>query len=774
MHPNNSPESKLLLINIFERNPKLFIDLISLYYPLDEVLINLSKKKLTKNVLILNQNIEWTISLFKKNDLARYVTDTKHPPIPWEILFDDNYFISNADFENLSSFKHIPWTIELIDKHKEEWTWNIDDDVYLYGETNCLLNNPSLPWSIELIEKFNDKWDWHYLSHCKFIPWSIELIEKFKDKLYFSHLSQNEYIPWSYELIKRFKNRWDWDSLLQNNNVPISDEISNLFFKNSTMYGSDWDDFKDSKNRTPPLNDDDIYALASYFLYEEEWNLKINGKSIWQCGWLISEDEDMVKVDYDAFRKIIGKTWSEISQNEIIPWTNDLIETFKDKWNWTFLSKNTSIPLTIEFIEEFEYNWDWGILGRNKNLPLEIIQEYKYVLHRGKDYHNSLYQNKYIPWTLELIEKYDLYLDKKALSGNETISWTKELIAKLKEKIHWDILSSNQSLPWSIVLIEEYENKWDWKSLSKNKSISWSIELLKKYDNKWDWDSICKNESITKIWSVKLINKYAEKIRCSESIWKTLQPYIDDEMLEDIFDTNHNTSKNNPKVISKDELKTKQQVKIPAKVILRTTLKEKIKEAIADPRVKAGTLFIAGITKEKDKNGIHQIMMEVVQKIQLNTREDKFKTNPIALYVWIKITAPGFDSLFKNIGITGKEIQEKSVTLTKEQSLMLFARVKTILVDDEEEVPAISIKQYSAENGLPNRIQKILDLEESERSEDQNTELKKYAMRTNEGEPLVDDFGNQVYQLNELTYGDADHIFIKKMPLSEYISRHIN
>jgi len=227
------------------------------------------------------------------------------------------------------------------------------------------------------------------------------------------------------------------------------------------------------------------------------------------------------------------------------------------------------------------------------------------------------------------------------------------------------------------------------------------------------------------------------------------------------------------------ETVTKKANKITAKVVSRETLKERVKDAIAMPEIKSGTVFIAGVTKAKDHKGQHQMMLEVVQKKQLNAQskvnllsalnagDDRFRANTRTLRVWLKITQAGFDAIFAGIGITGAEIQEKTANLTREETLMTFARVRTILVEGEEEIPTISVKQYSAENGLPNRIQKILDIDESDRSEDQDAELKGLAMRLND-EPLVDEFGNQVYELNELTYGDEENILIKKMPLSEY------
>lgn len=208
--------------------------------------------------------------------------------------------------------------------------------------------------------------------------------------------------------------------------------------------------------------------------------------------------------------------------------------------------------------------------------------------------------------------------------------------------------------------------------------------------------------------------------------------------------------------------KTKQHTKITTKIVTKEVLKKKVEEAIAHPDIKSKTVFIAGVSRTKDYNGAHQMILQVVQKKQF------YKANIRALHVWLKITPKGFNSVFRGLGITGKQIQKLTEDLKKEQALMIFARVRTINVEGDEEVPTISVKQYSAENGLPNRIQKILDIEEDERTEEQDNELKSLAMRTNEDEPLVDEFGNQVYELNELTYGDDDDHFIKKMPLNEY------
>jgi hypothetical protein len=222
-------------------------------------------------------------------------------------------------------------------------------------------------------------------------------------------------------------------------------------------------------------------------------------------------------------------------------------------------------------------------------------------------------------------------------------------------------------------------------------------------------------------------------------------------------------------------------------VVSREELKDAVNEALALPTVKSGDLFIAGVTKAKDHNGQHQMILEIVQSKKqvgrkvnllqvLNMGDSRFKPSTRALRVWYKITPEGFDHLFhaltvKTAGteLTGAELQKKTATLKGKEILAIFTKIKSITVDGEEEIPTISIKQYSSEGGLPKRIQTILDIEEDERTESQIADLKSMSMVTTEDEdPLVDENGDQVYEINEFTYGEDEDILIPKMTLSTF------
>ena len=90
--------------------------------------------------------------------------------------------------------------------------------------------------------------------------------------------------------------------------------------------------------------------------------------------------------------------WSEISENRNIRWTipmiqkfknrinwdkfsdyiveevvaENIIETFKDKWNWHKLSGNSNVVLSYDLLDRFSDLWDWEeIIDRYSDQPFE-------------------------------------------------------------------------------------------------------------------------------------------------------------------------------------------------------------------------------------------------------------------------------------------------------------------------------------------------------------------------------------------------------------------
>lgn len=351
------------------------------------------------------------------------------------------------------------------------------------------------PLNDDLIEKHIDRWYWNYLSQNESLPWSIDLIEKFKDQWKWNYLSQNKSLPWSVEFIERFKDCWDWYYLSSNTRLP--------------------------------------------------WSIRLieNFKDKW--------------------------SWHGLSTNEDIPWSVELIERFKEYWHWTSLIQIRNIPLPNEIINK--HLDEIQFLGGQIKVLKRIYNSKHIYLDDDASYSLCNEDFKLInhePWSIQLIEEYEEYWQWYGLSENEDIPWSIELIKRFKNRWYWACLSTNTKLPWSAGLIEKFKNYWTWNRLAKNESIPWSIELIEnnlenwseeyvcegdswrvlssnrklpwsielieRYKDYWHWGELSDNKALP--WSLKFIDKYADNLIFSEPVWKTLKPFIDYEMIEEVFE----------------------------------------------------------------------------------------------------------------------------------------------------------------------------------------------------------------------------------------------
>ena len=118
--------------------------------------------------------------------------------------------------------------------------------------------------------------------------------------------------------------------------------------------------------------------------------------------------------------------------------------------------------------------------------------------------------NEVIDWNYSL---YDLYKDKvdmEILGHNNRFPFTEAIIEKHFDELFYSkdengkektFFSENKGLPWSEKLIDKYIEDWDWSYLSSNESIPFTYELLEKYRERWDRISLRKNNSVHKLFS---------------------------------------------------------------------------------------------------------------------------------------------------------------------------------------------------------------------------------------------------------------------------------
>lgn len=332
----------------------------------------------------------------------------------------------------------------------------------------------------DLIDRFGDRWDWQYgLSMLnRSLPWSLELIARFLDRWDWRSLSRNKFLPWTPDLIEYFSDRWDWAQLSGNTSLPWSKEI-------------------------------------------------------------IERNKDLLD-------------WKQLSSNGNLPWSEELIKLYVDSWDWGCLSRNEALPWSLDLIERYLDLWDWGgggakvmAIASNKAMREGRTREVVDILRRRVEMigrldisdTSGLSCNRSLPWSLELIKRYEDRWDWWWLSTNEEIPWSSDLIdryidrwdwggnlqvrrdwgdpldhrTRARNELHrdgWDMggLAKNKSLPWSHELIDRYKDRWDWGMLSKNDALPWSVELIERYGDRWNWKFLSSNRSLP--WSLELLNDY--------------------------------------------------------------------------------------------------------------------------------------------------------------------------------------------------------------------------------------------------------------------------
>lgn len=111
----------------------------------------------------------------------------------------------------------------------------------------------------------------------------------------------------------------------------------------------------------------------------------------------------------DFMAKVLEeKAWKELSGE--LPWTEQMLEKYKDKVDWKEISTNRIIVWTVPMLEKFKGRVDWDELSGSDNEHL---------------------------FTAELLERY-------------------------KNLWNWRELSRNSSLQLTDELLEQFADRWDW------------------------------------------------------------------------------------------------------------------------------------------------------------------------------------------------------------------------------------------------------------------------------------------------------------------------
>lgn len=153
-----------------------------------------------------------------------------------------------------------------------------------------------------------------------------------------------------------------------------------------------------------------------------------------------------------------GCMLTDLSNNQNLPWTNELVDGFLEKWDWHALSAY--------------------IVGRSW-------------------------------WYENLLKDYREYIDWHGLSLNFSLPWTAQMLETYGERLEWQAISANTAIPWSSALLAKYEDWIDFNFLSMNISSLWNdrfsyerslmasqmdpferLGIIEKYEDRLDWGQL--------------------------------------------------------------------------------------------------------------------------------------------------------------------------------------------------------------------------------------------------------------------------------------------
>ena len=236
--------------------------------------------------------------------------------------------------------------------------------------------------------------------------------------------------------------------------------------------------------------------------------------------------DEIVRKRWVAFLKRLESAAAHTIISKWQPLDEESIELFKDSLNWGLLSENEALPWTQDLINRFVDRWDWGhnsypYYFDPSILSLEEVLEIEYM---GK----GLSANAMLPWSTDFIEKFERHLGFRIVLDNQQAS---PALAVLMPDIFinathsvWEDISS-RSLPWSVDLIERCKELLDWEptcyigwvrgdpynvdsitttgSFSRNEAIPWSLDLIDQFKDRWDWVGLLCNRAVP--WPVESI-----------------------------------------------------------------------------------------------------------------------------------------------------------------------------------------------------------------------------------------------------------------------------
>lgn len=390
---------------------------------------------------------------------------------------------------------------------------------YVNLDWNYLLRKKNLIPDKNLIRK-DKNYIWHNLSRNKLLPWSIEFIKKYKKKWNWHNLSKNESIKWSYELIEIYNDRWDWDitytqksemfhyeinkmllEAVKNEKISIEQFIRNIGDRWKEEYDEQFKLLENNYNKHVILDPTPAIVVSSDSLIDDEDDTGIpKAPNQDQIPDLSISLEDYSDEQKEAFEKNV-----------------ELYTKLLDYFLPEVYKAMNSYEVSVDYVLEEILNISTPAQKQKIAQSMESFME--------------AWERKEKPTPLVEINPIT-EAQRQKLRKMANAKFSDEVLGKFHSIFEVEVIPNR---------IKE-ENKTDWYSLSQNETLQWSTEYIEKFKDNWDWKELTYNKSIQ--WSLELLAKYSENITKTEINWEIIKSYIDDDLIEMIFEMISNEEDN--------------------------------------------------------------------------------------------------------------------------------------------------------------------------------------------------------------------------------------
>lgn len=338
----------------------------------------------------------------------------------------------------VSANTNIGWSSQILWQCNKQLDWE------------CVSINPSAFPSIDMLSEFDAFIDWqgnegYYgdsIASNPGLPWTDELIRRLEHKINFVKLSANESVQWSNALIDRYKGRWELSDLASNESVPWTLPLFERHLNESYFFY-----FGVSTNPALLRNIDlvekysqkmewwAVFANSQLPWIEkrllERWRQHINWYGLSQNEFFFRTDKDFFTNNMDRWMENEGKGFVGLSSNRYLPWSTDFIDRYLPLWQWNTLCENEFIPWDEKMIDHFAKHIEWG-----GTKPGAIYNDYGEVLAPtgGFYFEFGLIDNKNLPWSLDLLKRYESQINLDDLSEHSHI-WEKAFMPYIDDNV---------------------------------------------------------------------------------------------------------------------------------------------------------------------------------------------------------------------------------------------------------------------------------------------------------------------------------------------------